>query len=103
MSVEGARLAIEAGCDLLQHGQHTGPIPFPETTLELMVRKGLAVNAFAFSQPDFAKMRETNDDSAWTVWEASDTNIRNFIQYPSRERWHCLSAGNSKRASRVHN
>src|SRR5258705_13206172 len=35
LSVEGLRIAIEAGCNLITHCNVTGPVPIPESTLEL--------------------------------------------------------------------
>ena len=39
MSVEGLRVAIEAGCNLIQHANHTGPIPIPDSTLKLITER----------------------------------------------------------------
>src|SRR5690348_10675333 len=36
MSVEGLRIAVEAGCNLIQHANITGPVPVPDETLQLM-------------------------------------------------------------------
>jgi hypothetical protein len=36
MTVEGLRIAVEAGCDLIQHANITGPVAIPPPTLDLM-------------------------------------------------------------------
>jgi len=46
-SVESLRMAIEAGVDLLQHGDVTGPQPMPEETLTMIVERRLPVAALA--------------------------------------------------------
>lgn len=40
-SVESLRLALAAGVDLLQHASETGPTPIPDSTIRLMVEKGV--------------------------------------------------------------
>src|SRR6202035_4635298 len=39
MSVEGLRVAIEAGCDLITHCNITGPVSIPQATLELFAAR----------------------------------------------------------------
>lgn len=80
MSVEGLRIAVEAGCDLIQHSNITGPVAIPETTLELMARRKTGAAVFPFTQRRFEWILKDASDLQRTMWRASDTNARNFIR-----------------------
>jgi imidazolonepropionase-like amidohydrolase len=49
-SVEGLKAAIEAGCDIIQHGNLTGTVPIPGATLESFVKRKAACAVLAFSK-----------------------------------------------------
>jgi imidazolonepropionase-like amidohydrolase len=49
-SPEALKVAIEAGVDLLQHGDITGPQPMPQATLDLIVERQLPCVAFLYSE-----------------------------------------------------
>ncbi|HTK29315.1 MAG TPA: amidohydrolase family protein [Vicinamibacterales bacterium] len=53
-NVEGLRLVLEAGVDMMQHADWTGPVPIPPSTIDLMLQK----KAFAAVQPLTAKRME---------------------------------------------
>jgi len=38
-NVEGLRLVLEAGVDMMQHADWTGPVPIPASTIDLMLKK----------------------------------------------------------------
>jgi imidazolonepropionase-like amidohydrolase len=80
MSVEGLRIAIEAGCDLIQHANITGPVPIPETTLDLMATRGTGAVVFPFTKHAFDWLMENGSDMTRTSNMASDNNARNLIR-----------------------
>ena len=57
-SVESLRMEIEAGADLLQHGDVTGPEPMPEETLQTIVDKPVPVAALVRTDRNGAWVRE---------------------------------------------
>jgi|SRR5579871_6376098 len=79
-SVEGLRIAIEAGCDLIQHANITGPTAIPDTTLEMMVRRKTSAVVFPLSQERLELFNSKADAMARCVWSATDTNARNLIR-----------------------
>lgn len=80
MSVEGLRVAIEAGCDLIQHANMTGPVPIPETTLELMARRKIGAVVFPWTRRGLDWILGNVSDAERTAWAASDMNARNLIR-----------------------
>lgn len=80
MTVEGLRIAIEAGCDLIQHANITGPVPIPETTLELMAARNTGAVVFPFKKRAFDWIMENVSDIQRTMWQTSDANLRRFIE-----------------------
>lgn len=82
-SVESLRVAVEAGCDLIQHCNITGPYPIPETTLELMAKRRTGAVIFPFTQRRFEWiMANCKIDSRY--FRTSDTNVRNLMQSGAR-------------------
>jgi imidazolonepropionase-like amidohydrolase len=77
MSVEGLRAAIDAGCDLVTHCNVTGPVPIPESTLELMVSRKTGAVVFAWTQKALDWIQTHCAD---INWEISDINARNLIR-----------------------
>ena len=82
MSVEGLRIAVEAGCDLMAHANATGPIPIPERTLELMVRRKTGAVVFPQTQRRLDQLMkdESYIQRGPKEWQAIDTNVRNLIR-----------------------
>jgi len=80
MTVEGLRIAVQAGCDLITHCNITGPIPIPESTLELFVTSKAGAVVFPWTERGLEWIKGNVSDTEWTMWEASDTNARNLIR-----------------------
>jgi imidazolonepropionase-like amidohydrolase len=80
VSVEGLRIALEAGCDLIQHANVTGPIPIPEETLALLAKKGTGAVVFPFTEQRLAAIMANIDEMERTMWQASDSNARQLIR-----------------------
>jgi imidazolonepropionase-like amidohydrolase len=81
MSVESLRIAIEAGCDLIQHCNITGPVLIPSSTLDLIAKRKTGAVVFPFTQRRRDLMMEKGDAignifSSGTV----DTNVLNLMQ-----------------------
>ncbi len=79
-SVEGLRVAVEAGCDLIQHANVTGPVPIPETTLQLMAQRKTAAVIFPFTQRRFDMIMEKGDPLLRRYFSTSDVNCRAFLR-----------------------
>ena len=79
MSCEGLRVAIEAGCDLITHCNITGPVPMPQSTIDLFVEHNTGAVIFPWTEKGFAWIKDHVSDLEWTFWSASDTNARNLI------------------------
>jgi imidazolonepropionase-like amidohydrolase len=87
MSVEGLRLAVEAGCDLITHANITGPTPIPGTTFDLFDRRRTGAVIFPLTQKrlDWLFAGESRGGvvgaaTVHTMHRASDSNARNFIR-----------------------
>ncbi|GAA3543124.1 amidohydrolase family protein [Amycolatopsis ultiminotia] len=78
-TVEGLRMAIEAGCDLVQHCNMTGPTEIPRETLELLAGKNCGAVVFPLTDNGFKILKESVSDHEWTMWQASDANARNLV------------------------
>lgn len=78
-SVEGLRMSIEAGCDLIQHANVTGPRAIPKETLDLLAGGGCAVTLFPTTQNGMEFLKTSVSDFEWTLWKASDVNCRNLL------------------------
>jgi imidazolonepropionase-like amidohydrolase len=79
MTVEGLRIAIEAGCDLIQHANITGPAPIPEGTLELMSQRRTGMVVFPFTGRGLDWIMGNVSEVQRTMWHASDANARALI------------------------
>ena len=79
MTVEGLRMAVEAGCDLIQHANVTGPVPIPQPTLDLMAQRHTGAVVFPFTQQRLDWILANVSTAEWTTWHASDMNTRNLI------------------------
>jgi imidazolonepropionase-like amidohydrolase len=80
MSVEGLRVAIEAGCDLIQHANVTGPIPIPDATMSMICSRKTGMVVFPFTQRRLDWVMEHVTDAERTMWQASDMNARKLIE-----------------------
>lgn len=86
-SVESLRMAIEAGVDLLQHGDITGPEPMPDETLERIVDGRIPVAALACTDRYMSWVRRRHGDTALgqIVHNAvKDDNQRRLIRAGAR-------------------
>ena len=79
-TVEGLRIAVEAGCDLIQHANVTGPVPIPEATLELMAERKTGAVVFVYSQSALDWLTKTNFEGGRNLHSADDTNARNLLR-----------------------
>jgi imidazolonepropionase-like amidohydrolase len=80
MSIEGLRLAIEAGCDLITHCNITGPVPIPDSTLELFNERGVGAVIFPWTEKGLEWIRESVPPELYVMWGACDENARNLIR-----------------------
>lgn len=79
-SVEGLHIALEAGCDLIQHANMTGPVAIPPDTLELFASSGAGAVLFPFTDARFELIMSSATDADRALWKASDENVRNLIK-----------------------
>lgn len=83
MAVEGLRVAIEAGCDLIQHCNITGRTAIPEETLELFAERKTGAVIIPFTQKRFDWiMSHCKADSPYMA--TSDSNCRNLMRSGAR-------------------
>jgi imidazolonepropionase-like amidohydrolase len=79
-AVEALRVSIEAGVDIIQHCNMTGPTPIPASTLQLLVDKGVASTVFPFTQRRFEKISATGSALNLRLFSCGDLNVRNLIE-----------------------
>ncbi len=79
MSVESLRMEIDAGADLLQHGDITGPVAMPEETLKIIVESELPVAALVCTDAYMAWVREQGAESLRLIHDTKDDNDRRLI------------------------
>lgn len=82
MSVEGLRIAIEAGCDLIQHANNSGPVPIPESTIEMLAQRKVGAVVFPYTERRlewFKKHESYIAHKGPKEWEVTDINARRFI------------------------
>jgi imidazolonepropionase-like amidohydrolase len=80
ISVEGLRIAVEAGCDLITHANISGPVPIPQDTLDLMAKRGTGAVIFPHTERGLVWLKENGTELGKTMWGASDVNARNMIR-----------------------
>lgn len=80
MTIEGLKIAVEAGCDLIQHANITGPVPIPAATLGLMAERQVGAVVFPFTQRRLDWILANVSDAERAVWRASDANTRSLIR-----------------------
>ncbi|MFD4636026.1 amidohydrolase family protein [Lentzea sp. NPDC058436] len=78
-SVEGLRMSLEAGCDLVQHPNTTGPTEIPDDVLELFGRSNCGAVVFPVTDNGLEFLKTSISDFEWTMWKSADANIRNLI------------------------
>jgi imidazolonepropionase-like amidohydrolase len=82
MTPETLRAAIEAGVDLLQHGDITGQFPLPDDTFELIVERQLPVAALFMTD---RHLEASSDRGLWgRVLQTKDANDRRLIEAGAR-------------------
>lgn len=84
MSVEGLRIALEAGCDLITHCNITGPTPIPDSTLDLFIKRRVGAVVFPFTRRRLEWMfnsvhTQPHQGILRTMFHASDANVRRLI------------------------
>jgi imidazolonepropionase-like amidohydrolase len=84
-SVESLRMEIEAGADLLQHGDITGLEPMPDETLKTIVERRLPVAALLFTRRYHDWMAEHGSARLRNLYNANmDQNDRRLIEAGAR-------------------
>jgi imidazolonepropionase-like amidohydrolase len=85
-TVESLRLAIEAGADLLQHGNLTSDTEMPDETLKTVVDRSLAVAALMYTEKQHAWIQENGSEwiRTFIVNETTDQNNRRLIEAGAR-------------------
>jgi imidazolonepropionase-like amidohydrolase len=77
---EALRMAIDAGVDLLQHGDITGPRPMPAETVRLIAERQLPCVAFLSTERHVCSTPELHFGRRWRdEMVAKDENDRNLI------------------------
>src|SRR6185437_16828202 len=79
-SVEGLRIAVEAGCNLIQHANITGPVPIPESTLELLASRKTGAVVFPLTQRRLEWFLEKADAATRCMYSALDINTHALIR-----------------------
>lgn len=80
-SVEGLRIAAEAGCDIIQHANLTGPTCIPESTFALLRDRKTACTVLPFTTQRRAWILERGGPLLQRLYshESMDVNVRNLI------------------------
>lgn len=81
-SVEGLRVAVEAGCDIIQHGNLTGTVPIPGTTLQMMIERKTACTILPFTKQERDLLAGKGGPMLRRMYSPAsmEVNVRNFIQ-----------------------
>ncbi len=85
-TVESLRMEVEAGADLLQHGEWTGPEPIPDETLAAIVDGRVPVAAIVSTERHLAWVREHGNERYRDLVfnKTRDENIRRLIAAGAR-------------------
>ena len=80
-SVEALRVSIEAGADIIQHCNITGPVPIPESTLALLAKRGTACTVFPLTRRRARWLAEHGDVLTRRLFTEPTvaTNVKNLI------------------------
>jgi imidazolonepropionase-like amidohydrolase len=81
-SVEAVRISAQAGCEIIQHCNVTGPVPLPEATLELLVENKTASTVFPLTKRRYEWFNQHGDVVTSRIFTqaAVETNVRNLIR-----------------------
>jgi len=80
MSGEGVHMAVEAGCDILQHVNISGPVPIAEETLELMAKRQVGAVIFPHTRNGMEWIKKIAGEMEWVTLQSAEANIRNLIR-----------------------
>jgi imidazolonepropionase-like amidohydrolase len=80
MSGEGLHLAIEAGCDIIQHVNITGPVPIDEETLEVMAKRQVGAVIFPHTKNGMEWIKKIAGEMEWVTLQSAEVNVRNLIR-----------------------
>jgi imidazolonepropionase-like amidohydrolase len=83
-SVEALRVAVEAGCDIIQHCNITGPVEIPRSTIELLATQDTAAVVFPFTERRLAIMKDSCGPGVRRHWSTADANCRSLIESRSK-------------------
>lgn len=79
MSVEGVNLAIEAGVDMMQHCDVTGPVALPEETIQKLVAHRMPCALLSYTDERFKAASAESVGGPMDI-PVMDTNVRNLIK-----------------------
>jgi hypothetical protein len=81
-SVESLDMAIEAGVDIVTHGDISGPTrPIPDETIRKLVERGVAVSALPVTQRHVEAMeKHAPNRTLLPYFKVAKTNHRNMIK-----------------------
>jgi len=81
-SVEAVRVAAEAGCDLIQHVNITGPVPLPEETFSLLAQRKTACTVFPLTQRRYKWTMEQGGAVMRRIFSeaTAQTNVANLVR-----------------------
>jgi len=79
-SPESLRMEIEAGCDLLQHGDITGPVPMPEATLRTIVDRKIPCASLLTTRRYLAWTEAHGSDPMKTFYRVAHANDRRLVE-----------------------
>lgn len=81
-SVEGLRVAVEAGCDVIQHCNLTGPVRIPDSTLKLLLDRNTACTVLPFTKRRQQRIQEEGGALVRRMYskESMESNVRNLIE-----------------------
>ncbi len=80
MTVESAEMALDAGVDILTHGDVSGPNALPEETLRKIVERGVAVGVLPITRRNLEARLQSAKGESVLNFEVSKTNRRNMIK-----------------------
>ena len=77
-SVESLRIAIEAGVDLIQHCEISGPVPIPASTIRMMAEKNVPCASLALTEKGIGTLLSFGREEETTLIRGE--NIKNMIK-----------------------
>ncbi len=80
MSPESIDMAVEAGVDLLTHGDISGPRPIPQETLRKMVERGVAAGVLPITQRNLEVRLKEDQGDFTTFLQVAKENRKNMIK-----------------------